>query len=157
LKILIAVDASSHSERAMDFVTRMRWPAGSRVIVVSALQPVPAPAGAPPLNSDGADLIEARRKDLEEMVSRAEATLREAGFPTEGRVLIGDPRQALVEVAERERADLLVVGSRGRTGISRLMLGSVSSHVVAHAPCSVLVVKQPGRAESHPPRKEAHP
>ena len=155
MKILIAVDASSHSERAMEFVTRMRWPAGSRVIVVSAVQSAPAPAAAP-LGSVAADFVEERRHDLEELVSRAEVTLRDAGFPTEGRLLAGDPRQVLVEVAERERADLLVVGSRGRTGISRLMLGSVSSHVVAHAPCSVLVVKQPGRAESHPPRKEAH-
>ena len=40
MKILIALDASPHSERALDFVTRMRWPAGSRVIVLSVLQPI---------------------------------------------------------------------------------------------------------------------
>ena len=75
---------------------------------------------------------------------RAELLLRGAGFATEGRVADGEPRETLIEVAKRERADLIVVGSQGRTGISKLMLGSVSSHVVTHAPCSVLVVKQAG-------------
>jgi nucleotide-binding universal stress UspA family protein len=47
-----------------------------------------------------------------------------------------------VEFVRAERADLLVVGSHGRTGLAKLMLGSVSSHTMTHAPCSVLVVKQ---------------
>ena len=58
------------------------------------------------------------------------------------KVLPGDPREALVDTVRAENADLLVVGSHGRTGISKLMLGSVASHVVAHAPCDVLVVKR---------------
>lgn len=53
----------------------------------------------------------------------------------------GDPAGTLLHVAERERADLLVVGSHGRTGIERFLLGSVSEKVVRHAPCSVLVVR----------------
>jgi nucleotide-binding universal stress UspA family protein len=142
MKILIALDASAHSERALEFVTRMRWPAGSRVIVLSAMQPVTSgltvphePAAIP------VELLEEQRRELEELVARAEGTLREAGFATEGRVLAGDPREALVQVAQDERADLVVLGSHGRTGFAKLILGSVSSHVVTHAPCSVLVVK----------------
>lgn len=147
MKILIALDDSPHSDRALDFVTRMRWPAGSRVIVASTLQPVASTLVAPqePGMASTA-LLEEQRRHLEELVARAEGTLREFGFSTEGRVLVGDPREALLEVAQAERADLLVVGSQGRTGIAKLMLGSVSSHVVTHAPCSVLVVKQVGRA-----------
>jgi nucleotide-binding universal stress UspA family protein len=53
----------------------------------------------------------------------------------------GDPREAIVEAARKTGADLVVVGSHGRTGIGKLVLGSVASHVVTHAPCSVLVVK----------------
>lgn len=147
MKILIALDDSQHSDRALEFVTRMRWPAGSRVIVLTALQPVATTLGA--TDAPGAvlpGLLEEQRQQLEGLVTRAEATLREAGFSTEGRVLVGDPREVLVQVAQSERADVLVVGSRGRTGITKLMLGSVSSHVVTHAPCTVLVVKQAGRA-----------
>jgi len=146
MKILIALDDSQHSDRALEFVTRMRWPAGSRVIVLTTQQPVaPALTAADEAGAVLPGLFEEQRERLEALVARAEGTLREAGFSTEGRVLAGDPREVLVQVALSERADLLVVGSRGRTGIAKLMLGSVSSHVVTHAPCSVLVVKQPGR------------
>jgi nucleotide-binding universal stress UspA family protein len=142
MKILIALDASPHSERALDFVTRMRWPAGSRVIVLSVLQPV---VNAVSLSYDPApidvDLLAEQRQALENLVSDAERRLRESGFSTEGRVLAGDPRETLVEEAVTTHADLLVVGSHGRTGIAKLMIGSVSSHLVTHAPCSVLVVK----------------
>lgn len=149
MKILIALDDSPHSDRALEFVTRMRWPAGSRVIVLSTLQPLASTlAAAEEPNPVLPELLREQRERLEGLVARAEGTLRESGFSTEGRVLAGDPREALLQVAQNERADLLVVGSRGRTGITKLMLGSVSSHVVTHAPCSVLVVKQVGRAAS---------
>jgi nucleotide-binding universal stress UspA family protein len=147
MKILIGLDASNHSERVLDFVTRMRWPAGSRVIVLSVLQPVASTvAGAYEPTVVPQEHLEGLRQQLEELVARAEGKMREVGFATEGRVLAGDPRQSLLEVAERERADLIVVGSHGRSGIAKMVLGSVSSHIVTHAHCSVLVVKQSGRA-----------
>ena len=147
MKILIGLDASVHSERVLEFVARMRWPAGSRVIVLSVLQPVASTVtGAYEPTVIPAENLEGLRQQLEELVARAEGTLREVGFSTEGRVLAGDPRQSLIQVAQSERADLIVVGSHGRSGIAKMMLGSVSSHIVTHAPCSVLVVKQPGRA-----------
>jgi nucleotide-binding universal stress UspA family protein len=147
MKILIGLDASTHSERVLDFVARMRWPAGSRVIVLSVLQPVASTlTGAYEPTVIPAENLEGLRQQLEEVVARAEGTLREVGFSTEGRVLAGDPRQALIQLAQSERADLIVVGSHGRSGLAKMMLGSVSSHVVTHAPCSVLVVKQAGRA-----------
>jgi universal stress protein A len=48
-----------------------------------------------------------------------------------------------VDEARREKADLIVVGSHGRSGMAKLLLGSVAAHVVSHAPCSVLVVRPP--------------
>src|SRR5438046_939074 len=111
MKILIALDASAHSDRALDFVARMRWPAGSRVIVLSVLQPVAGAVTSPyepaPM---AAENLEVLRQQFEEVVSRAERTLCEVGFSTEGRVLAGDPRQILIEIAHGERADLIVVG-----------------------------------------------
>jgi len=142
MKILIALDMSPHSKHALDFVSRMRWPAGSRVIVISALQPsVSAAAAGPDLGDLTTQIMEDQRRQLEGLVADAEGELRESGFATEGRIEVGDPREVLVALAESERADLIVLGSHGRTGLTKLMLGSVSSHVVTHAPCSVLVVK----------------
>jgi nucleotide-binding universal stress UspA family protein len=77
----------------------------------------------------------------QETASNAERALQATGLGTQARILHGDPRTELVEAARTERADLLVVGSHGRTGMAKLLMGSVASHVVAHAPCSVMVVK----------------
>src|SRR5713101_8158808 len=112
MKILIALDASPHSERALEFVTRMRWPAGSRVIVLSVIQPVVSPVAGP--YEPGAaevELMAEQRRVLEGLVSDAERRLRENGFSTESRVLAGDPRETLTQEARNERADLLVMGS----------------------------------------------
>lgn len=145
MKILIALDASPHSQRALEFVTRMRWPAGSRVIALSVVQPVVNSVASPyEPSSLEVDLLAEQRRALEELIATAESRLRECGFSTEGRVLTGDPRETLAQEARNERADLIVMGSHGRTGLAKLMLGSVSSHLVTHAPCSVLVVKSPG-------------
>lgn len=57
----------------------------------------------------------------------------------------GDPAEQIVAVAEESDADLVVVGSRGRTGIARALLGSVARHVLVDAPCSVLIVRPPAR------------
>ena len=143
MKILIALDASPHSDQALRFVSRMRWPAGSRVIVLSVLSPLmgAAAASASEMMGLAERVLAERRTELEELVATAERELGESGFATEGRVELGDPRDVLLTVAESERADVIVVGSHGRTGLAKLMLGSVSSHVVTHASCSVLVVK----------------
>ena len=61
---------------------------------------------------------------------------------TESRLPTGDPREVLLRLVDDERVDLIVMGSHGRTGLAKLLLGSVSSHVVTHAHCSVLVVKE---------------
>jgi nucleotide-binding universal stress UspA family protein len=53
----------------------------------------------------------------------------------------GDPAEVIIQVANEQQADLIVVGSRGLTGIQRFLLGSVSSKVSHHAPCSVMIVR----------------
>lgn len=146
MKILVAVDDSPHSERAVRFVARMRWPAGSRVIVANVVTPQISPPGAG--GESGVPLlIEVTEKQLEHacaVVANAEAKLREAGIATEERIPSGDPRDELLRLVVEERVDLLVLGSHGRTGIAKMLLGSVSSHAVTHSRCSVLVVKEEG-------------
>ena len=140
VRIVIAVDDSRHSERATRFVAGLRWPAGSRVIVAN----VTGAADAKPLeagrraNSGPSDSA----REQERIVRRAQDELRAAGLSAESRPLRGDVRDELVKLVEAERVDLVVLGSHGRTGLSKLLMGSVASHVVTHAPCSVLVVKE---------------
>ena len=143
MKILIAVDDSPHSDRAVEFVTRMRWPGGSRMIVTSVMPSAAAilPSAVGSAANDSANGVAERRRRHQVVVARALGQLRAAGFATEGMVIEGDAREQIMKLVERERVDLLVMGSRGRSGLARLMLGSVSGHAVIHAPCSVLVVK----------------
>jgi len=143
MRILIAVDQSPHSERAVRFVSRMRWPAGSRVIVANVMTvPLTPSVGVDPGVSLMVEVSAEQMTEARTRVAEAEATLRAAGIATESRLPTGDPREVLLRLVEDERVDLIVLGSHGRTGLAKLLLGSVSSHVVTHAHCSVLVVKE---------------
>ena len=144
MKIVLGFDDSPHAQAALEWIRRQSWPAATRIVVVSAVRAlvtayaeVYAPAVPYPT-----ELVEELTRHHEELTMKAEGELRDAGFATTARVLQGDPREVLVDVARAEGADLLVVGSHGRTGLAKLVLGSVASHVVAHAPCTVTVVKQ---------------
>jgi nucleotide-binding universal stress UspA family protein len=70
--------------------------------------------------------------------------LQERGVDCAGHIVSDDPASAIIDVAEREQADLVVVGSRGLGGVRRFLRGSVSARVAAHTPMSVLIVHEPG-------------
>jgi nucleotide-binding universal stress UspA family protein len=143
MKILIGIDDSAFSKAALDYVKSMRWPTGTKFVVLSAARaPMVAYAtvdarGMTGMNTAEQEIIQ----QAEELASQVEHELQGAGLATEARVVQGDPREVLVEAARSTGADLVVVGSHGRTGFNKLLLGSVASHVVTHAPCSVMVVK----------------
>lgn len=148
MKILVGVDESTYSQAAVDYVRRMSWPAGTTVrLVAVARTPVilSTEMYAPGLSYDD-QVMKAEVDFRKGLVEKAEKSLAAAGFLVSSEVVTGDPRLELVEVARREKADLLVVGSHGRSGLARLLLGSVAAHVVTHSPCSVIVVKSGDRA-----------
>ncbi len=144
MRVMVAVDDSPCSQAAVDFVSRVTWPPDTVVMVVSSVElPVPDYATPyAPANMEFGVWLDELTKYHEQVVSGHETVLRSAHLRVGSCVLQGDPRETLVEEAKREPADLLVLGSHGRTGMDRLLMGSVASHVVTHAPCSVLVVKQ---------------
>ena len=145
MKILLAVDGSQHSDEAIRAIAGRPWPENTSVRVLHAipvytvLPPVAEPLGV----EMGAvtDLSPVREESLKLLASAAEP-LRAAGLPVETVVVEGDPRAAILDDAESWGADLIVVGSHGYTGFTRWLLGSVAQSVVAHAPCSVEVVRQ---------------
>jgi nucleotide-binding universal stress UspA family protein len=143
MNVVIGVDDSAFSRAAVAWVKGATWPKGTRFVVISATPPVfvgPGEAAAP---GGVSELIAQEEKLHREVAEKAAAELRSAGLSVEGRSVLSDPRAALEEVARREHAELIVVGSHGRSGITKLLLGSVATHIVTHAPCSVLVVKRP--------------
>jgi len=145
MKIVLGFDDSPHAQAALRWMCEQKWPAGTRALVVSAVRvPVTAFAEvyAPSVAYPQEVMIDVEKHHAE-IVTRARAELAAAGIAAEGRVLQGDPREVLVDVARAEGAALVVMGSHGRTGLARLVLGSVAAHVVGHAPCNVMVVKRP--------------
>ncbi|MBZ5501955.1 MAG: universal stress protein [Acidobacteriia bacterium] len=140
MRILVAVDDSKFSEAAVQAAVSQYRPAEADVRVVHVLQPIAV--SAPPQMSPGyAPELAAQAKDAEKLVERIVQRLRDAGFRVEGQVARGEIREAIVDMAKEWRADLIVLGSHGRTGVSRLLLGSVAEFVARHAPCSVEIVR----------------
>ena len=84
----------------------------------------------------------ASRRHHDELAREMAATLRSAGLEAEGERRDGDAATQILAAANATKADLIVVGSHGRTGLRRLFLGSVARNVLQHAPCSVLVARE---------------
>jgi len=149
MKILLAIDDSEPSNAATRAVLA-RGP-NVEVQVVHVVEPasllIPSlVAGSELALWNESELEALRRARLEaahDLVSRAAATLRSGGLSVTTRVEEGDVRSKLLDVAAAWQADLIVLGSHGRRGLDRFLLGSVSDAVARHAPCSVEITRAP--------------
>jgi len=144
MKILLATDGTKFSESAIQSIIKTFDPKNSEVLVLQAVEsllystpPQMAPGYAPEL----AQRREEQRKEAKASVAAAAKTLQAAGFVVDTRVVETDPRNAILDVAEEWKADLIVVGSHGRKGLQRFLIGSVAESVARHASCSVLIVR----------------
>ncbi|TGO02133.1 hypothetical protein PN36_29980 [Candidatus Thiomargarita nelsonii] len=125
-KILLAVDGSRYSDTAATTVMSLAKHLHASVLIVSVVY---------------SEHQEKRYSEATEEITRVDNFLTQEGISTEGRVLSGRPAEAIVEVANAKGVDLIVMGSHGRTGLDRVLLGSVSDRVIGYAECAVLVVK----------------
>jgi len=137
--VLLATDLSATSTPAEDEALRLAAGLGARMIAVSVIDPgsLRLPGGRFRLRVDQV------RDEREAAAQRLVARARDLGVPTAFLVWEGDPGEAIVDAAEAEQADLIVLGTHGRRGLDRSIFGSVSDHVVRHAPCPVVVVRGP--------------
>jgi nucleotide-binding universal stress UspA family protein len=140
MKILLAIDDSRYSQYALHAVASQFRLQNTSVRVLHVLQPI-AISAPPQMAAQYAPELEALGKDARELVERAAAQLRAEGFAAEAALAKGDIRLKIIEAAAEWNADLVIVGSHGRTGIPRLLLGSVAEFVARNAPCSVEVVR----------------
>lgn len=146
-RVVVGVDDSDQAAAALRWALAEGALRGATVEVVHAWTP---PVSALPFGAtlvipvDEAAIDAAARESVDALVDGALAEMDERPPEVMRTILPGAPSATLVEVAEG--ADLLVVGSHGRTGLSRLMLGSVATACVNHAPCPVVVVRTPREA-----------
>lgn len=142
--ILVPCDFSASSEHALRWAVGLAEAWGAKLVVLHVIpvfftvEDLPAQflVGLPQLKIA---LFRKTKTRLEECATR---NAKDA-VAVDLRVAMGDAWWEICQAAEREAADLIIMGSRGNTGVTDLALGSVAERVVRHAPCSVLVVRLP--------------
>lgn len=148
MKILLAIDDSNFSEAALQLVLAQNRSQNTEVRVLHVVEPIAI--AMPPLMAEGyaPELDDVRKEQIKqarELVAKAAEKLRTAGFKVDTAVFEGHIRAEIIDIAEEWRADLIVLGSHGRKGMDRFLLGSVSEFVARHAKCSVEIVRIPAK------------
>lgn len=141
--VVVGTDGSSNAQKAVRVAANLAGP-DTTLHVVAAYEPI----SEAQLRSMARDLPEEFRpllysdSGIDSILAGARSIVNPLGVKAEYHSVEGDPAEALIDTVEQLDADLLVVGSRGEGATKRLMHGSVSTKVLHHAPCAVLVVKK---------------
>lgn len=139
--IIIGVDYSNHSIHAVDEGLRAGAAArGTRLAPMLVLPGSPV-TGVPDAEALTSDLVERSKDNLVQLLQARARELGVALAAVEPRVAFGQPAERLIEAAKATNAELIIVGTHGREGLSHLLLGSVADEVMRKAPCSVLVAR----------------
>ncbi|GAX34964.1 universal stress protein [Nodularia sp. NIES-3585] len=154
-KILVAVDKSEMTQYLFEQAVFLAKAADAEIMFLHILSPLEDPYLSPvftqpdliypsvqttPIDSYMREWEELKQQRLDWLRSLSETAIN-AGVKTEFTQNLGDAGKIICEVARNWPADLILVGRRGRTGISEFLLGSVSNYVLHHAPCSMLIVQ----------------
>jgi nucleotide-binding universal stress UspA family protein len=142
--IVVGTDGSDTATTAVRYAIDLARQLGARLQIVSAYEPVTDQR----LRSEKIDApkdvhwMVNPREDVMTMLSQAAKEAEQAGIEkVETFARQGDAADAILDIAEEQRSDLIVVGNKGMTGAKRFLLGSVPNKISHHAPCSVLVVR----------------
>jgi nucleotide-binding universal stress UspA family protein len=141
--MVVGTDGSETAGEAVRQATELAQRIGAKVHVVSAYEPIPEGRLREERQQVPGDLqwMVNPREDVDETLAAAAERLRDAGVEVATHAREGDPADAILDVAEEEDADLIVVGNKGMTGAKRFLLGSVPNKVSHHAPCSVMIIR----------------
>jgi len=134
--ILVALDGSQPSERVVQTLDELRLSPEAKVILAHVIPPSEPGLERPADQPQGE--LESSYWQIEKQLQTYQAALP---CESELEIVTGDPPEEIVRLANIHHTDLIVIGSRGLTGLDRILKQSVSSQVVIDAPCSVLVVK----------------
>jgi nucleotide-binding universal stress UspA family protein len=141
--IVVGTDGSETAKEAVRQAAELAKTLGSSIHLVSAYEPVPEGRLREERHEVPEDLqwMVNPREDVNATLEEADEHLKAAGVQVETYAREGDPADAILDVAEEQRADLIVVGNKGMTGAKRFLLGSVPNKVSHHAPCSVMIIR----------------
>jgi universal stress protein A len=132
-KILVPTDYSESSEQALDYATAVARDTGATIVLVNVAEPLPMYGEIP--------YYALQMPNGKELERRLNAIEIDPKIPTERHVLVGMAAERILDQAAKDQVDLIVLGTHGRTGVSRVLMGSVAELVVRRAPCPVLTLK----------------
>ncbi len=143
MRILLAIDDSKFSEAAIEAVIEQARPEDTEVRVLHVVESPPLLVARELGGYEPAleNALEFQKQHAEAVVTKAAELLRARGLKVAAAVEDGDPKSTILDVAEEWHADLIVLGSHGRKGLNRFLMGGVSDAVARHARCSVEIVR----------------
>lgn len=151
-RILVSIDGSSTSDRGLDEAVELAKAFGSTLQLVHVVDPIPFTVGYEALGRDTGRDIDSIEQAAQQMLDAAKARAIAAGAKNVETVLIermtARISERIVEQAKAWRADLIVIGTHGRRGVGRMLLGSDAEQTVRIAPVPVLLVRAPEGAAS---------
>jgi nucleotide-binding universal stress UspA family protein len=147
MKILHPTDFSECAAQAQAMAVDLAGKLGAEIVLLQVLVETPLYGESILSMPKVQSVYDAQRKWAEETLEARADDLRRRGLKVSWRAQVGVPFEEIVKVAEEERADMIVMGTHGRTGLGRAFLGSVAERVVRLAPCPVLTVR-PAKSEA---------
>lgn len=144
MKVLVPIDGSKHSTEGLRVASHFAKTNKARIYILNVIASV-ADVDLELSASDRDRLLESLKRRGEDLLSKAKDQMKSHGVTDINSVLVtGDsPAQEIVAFAEKEKIDLIVIGSKGKSATARFLLGSVASKVVKYSHCCVYVVKEP--------------
>ena len=134
-RILVAVDGSDYSMAAVDQAISLGGICNSEIYLISVVALYPEQMAVAP------NLVETMSADVRKFLDKGKEKVDKAGISCDTIVRMGGaPHEFIVQEARDREADLILVGTQGKSGLERVLLGSVAQNVIAHAPCPVMVV-----------------
>jgi nucleotide-binding universal stress UspA family protein len=147
-RIVVGFDGSAHAGRAVDLISRLNPPRGGRVTLFTAVDAMDLPSEPLMLfdtraavSTEVARINKERLARARQSLDRATRTLTRAGWKVDRVITTGAPLRDLLDTVVKTRADLLVVGAKGVTGLHRLLLGSVAEGALNRSPVPVFIVR----------------
>jgi nucleotide-binding universal stress UspA family protein len=139
-RVLVALDGSTACETVLRFLMEIAGRLEMTVLLLHVLEPIT------PQVVEGTvivDDIEARRREAEEYLAPISAALRSQGVDTAWAIRRGQPAEEILDAATESGADLIAMATHGRTGLGRLVFGSVADAVLRQAPVPVFMIREP--------------
>jgi nucleotide-binding universal stress UspA family protein len=137
--ILVPVDGSDNSYRALDAALLLSEKLGSNITVIHVMEEVPIThIGSEKMLNE---LLEAYKKENQDIILKCSEIASQKGLTVKTFLIQGNPASAILDYNKKEKFDLVIMGSRGLGKFKELILGSVSSKIVHHSPCAVLLIR----------------